>query len=387
MIELVKPYGSDIIKPLLLTGNCLSETIKRVNQLPTVLLSDRELGDVIMLGIGAFTPLSGFMGYDDWYHVCTSMKLANGLFWPIPITLSVNIDNAATLKLGDEIALVADGQRVAIMTITEKYTINKLLECHKIFATDDMHHPGVKMVLKQGDINIAGPINVLIPGISQDKYASFMITPLQMRQLFKERGWQKICAFQTRNPLHRAHEYLIKIALEVSDGVLLHSILGKVCDEDIPGYICVEAIKALIDKYFVKNRLIQAGIPLSMRYGGPREALLHALCRQNYGCSHIIIGRDHAGIGHYYPTDASQRIFDEIPQNSLQIQALKLDWAFWCMGCDGMATTRTCPHNDKYRIRFSGTQLRDSLYHGKKIPKHFSRPEVVAILKKYYAGK
>jgi len=388
MSTLVNPHGSEVLKPLLLQGAALTEEKKRAQTLPAIRISSREAGDLIMLGIGGFTPLDGFMNHADWKGVCDEMKTASGLFWPIPITLSTDTSTAASVKVGGEVALV-DGESneiLATMKVTEKYSIDKAHECQKVYKTADAEHPGVKMVMEQGEVNLAGPVKVLSQGGFPEKYGDQFLTPAQTRELFKSKGWTAVAAFQTRNPMHRSHEYLAKVAIEICDGVLIHSLLGKLKPGDIPAEVRSDAIAVLIDKYFVKNTVIQAGYPLDMRYAGPREALLHALFRQNYGCSHLIVGRDHAGVGSYYGPFDAQHIFDEIPKNALETKPLKIDWTFWCYQCGGMASSRTCPHEEKERLLLSGTKLRKMLSEGSDVPAEFSRPEVLAVLREYYAG-
>ncbi len=388
MTGLVKPHGSDQLKPLLLQGSERQRELERAVTLPRVKLASREAGDLIMLGIGGFTPLEGFMGRADWQGVCDDMTMANGLFWPIPVTLSVSAEQASSLLLDTDVALV-DGETdevMGTMTITEKYSIDKAHECLQVFRTTDEAHPGVKMVMAQGEINLAGPVRVLSEGEFPIKYAGIYMTPAQTRALFQEKGWSTVVAFQTRNPMHRSHEYLAKIAIEICDGVLVHSLLGKLKPGDIPAEVRQEAIGALIDNYFVKNTVVQSGYPLDMRYAGPREALLHALFRQNYGCSHLIVGRDHAGVGDYYGPFDAHHIFDEIAEDALETKPLKIDWTFWCNKCGTMSSMRTCPHGAADRVLVSGTKLRKALSEGGEVADNFSRPEVLDILRKYYAG-
>ncbi|MGE5338690.1 MAG: sulfate adenylyltransferase [Gemmatimonadota bacterium] len=388
MSRLVDPHGGGALKPLLLEGNARAEALARARTLPKLRVSSRERGDLIMLGIGGFTPLDGFMTQGDWQRVCDGMKLANGLFWPIPITLSASTEDATRFHTGDEIALIdPDSDEVlALMRVSEKYAINKKHECMMVFRTADPEHPGVKMVMEQGEVNIAGKVQVLSTGGFPEKYGALFMTPKQTRALFEELGWNQIAAFQTRNPMHRSHEYLAKVAIEVCDGVLVHSLLGHLKPGDIPADVRTQAIGTLIDRYFVKKTVVQAGYPLDMRYAGPREALLHALFRQNYGCSHLIVGRDHAGVGNYYGPFDAHHVFDEIPAGALQTKALKIDWTFWCYQCGGMASARTCPHDDKDRLLVSGTKLRKWLSEGAEVPAEFSRPEVLKILRQYYEG-
>jgi sulfate adenylyltransferase len=271
------------------------------------------------------------------------------------------------------------------MRVTEKYAIDKEHECATVFHTTDPAHPGVALVMAQGEYNLAGPVKVLSTGGFPEKYGELFMTPMQTRALFTQLGWSKVAAFQTRNPMHRSHEYLAKVAIEVCDGVLIHSLLGAVKPGDIPAEVRTKAIAALTANYFVGKTVVQAGYPLDMRYAGPREALLHALFRQNYGCSHLIVGRDHAGVGSYYGPFEAHHIFDTIPRDALQTLPLKIDVSFWCYRCGGMASGRTCPHGDADRLQVSGTQLRQWLSEGHEVPEEFSRPEVLQILREHYA--
>jgi len=386
-MALVNPHGGGGLRPLLLTGEGLAAEKRRALSLPRVRVSSREKGDIIMLGIAGFTPLKGFMTHADWEGVCDGMKTAGGVFWPIPITLSTDKSAADPIRIGQDIALADpdNGVLIATMTVTEKYVIDKAHECATVFRTTDVAHPGVKLVMEQADVNLAGPIKVLSTCGFADKYGPLFMTPAETRALFTSLGWSKIAAFQTRNPMHRSHEYLAKVAIEVCDGVLLHSLLGVLKPGDIPAEVRTSAIATLAEKYFVKKTVVQAGYPLDMRYAGPREALLHALFRQNYGCSHQIVGRDHAGVGSYYGPFDSHHIFDQIPKGALETQPIKIGVAFWCYKCGGMASGRTCPHDDGDRLQVSGTQLRKSLSEGAVVPPEFSRPEVVAILRAYFA--
>jgi sulfate adenylyltransferase len=388
MAGLVSPHGGKGLRPLLLEGEALGVERECARTLPRLAVSSREKGDLIMLGIGGFTPLEGFMTHADWQGVCDGYRMANGLFWPIPITLSCATQAAANFKTGSEIALVdADGgDLLATMKVTETYAINKAHECATVFRTADPEHPGVRMVMEQGDVNLAGPVKVLSDGGFRAAYGDLFMTPAQTRAAFAELGWSKVAAFQTRNPMHRSHEYLAKVAIETCDGVLVHSLLGNLKPGDIPADVRTRAIAALVEKYFVRKTVVQSGYPLDMRYAGPREALLHALFRQNYGCSHQIVGRDHAGVGSYYGPFDAHHVFDEIPKGALETQPLKIDWTFWCYRCGGMASARTCPHGDADRLLVSGTKLRKWLSEGSPVPPEFSRPEVLEILREYYAG-
>jgi sulfate adenylyltransferase len=370
------------------TGAILAAGRERALQLPRIRVSSREKGDLIMLGIGGFTPLEGFMGKADWQSVCDRMHTAAGVFWPIPITLSTDAATADSIEPPAEVALVDpdDDGILAILEVTEKYAIDKQHECRQVFRTVDEAHPGVQMVMRQGEVNLAGPLCVLSDGGFKAKYGALFMTPAETRAEFGRLGWSRVAAFQTRNPMHRSHEYLAKIAIEICDGVLVHSLLGNLKPGDIPADVRTRAIGALIDRYFVPKTVVQAGYPLDMRYAGPREALLHAVFRQNYGCAYQILGRDHAGVGSYYGPFDAHRIFEEIPAGALQIEPLKIDWTFWCYQCGAMASARTCPHEEKDRLLVSGTKLRKWLSANEPVPAEFSRPEVLDILREYYAG-
>ncbi|MHB1871944.1 MAG: sulfate adenylyltransferase [Steroidobacteraceae bacterium] len=388
MSRLVPPHGSASVKPLLLPPGERTEALKRAERLRKVPLDSRAVSDVLMLAMGAYTPLDGFMGHDDWRGSCLEMKLASGLFWPIPITLPVERDLAERIAVQDEVALMEaeSGELLAIMEVQEKYRIDKALEAEHVYRTTDAKHPGVAKVLHQGEVNLAGRVMALSEGEYPQRYPDLYIRPVDSRALFADKGWSRVAAFQTRNPMHRSHEYLVKIAIEVLDGVFIHQVLGKLKPGDIPAEVRTRAVRAMVDHYFRPETVIPAGYPIEMRYAGPREALLHALIRQNFGCSHLIVGRDHAGVGSYYgPFDAHQ-IFDQLWDGALQTQALKIDVTFYCRRCAGMATARTCPHDAQYHIAISGTRQREMLSTGIEIPPEFSRPEVVAILREYYAS-
>ena len=388
MSKLVSPHGSTKLRPLLLEGAARDAEFARAESLPAVELSSREAGDVVMMGIGGFTPLAGFMDHADWRGVCDGMRMANGVFWPIPITLSVASAAAEAIEEGGDVALMDPETRqpLATMTVTEKYAIDKEHECRTIFKTTDVDHPGVRMVMDQGEVNLGGHMRVLSTSYFGKEYGRLFLTPAETRAMFEERDWSKVAAFQTRNPMHRSHEYLAKIGIEVGDGVLIHSLLGRLKPGDIPASVRARTIDTLIENYFVENTVIHAGYPLDMRYAGPREALLHALFRQNYGCSEQLIGRDHAGVGDYYGPFDAHHIFDEIPADALETRPLKIDWTFWCYRCDGMASMRTCQCGPEHRLLLSGTKLRKILSEGEEVPDKFSRPEVLAILREYYQG-
>ena len=402
MSKLVPPHGKERkLKPLLLEGDELKAEVEKAKTLKKVPMTSREASDVLMLGIGAFTPLEGFMGYDDWKGVCDKYLTADGTFWPIPITLSATKELADSIDLNAEVALVdvENDDILATMKVTEKYTIDKVHECKAVFGTDDAEgHPGVQKVMAQEEINLAGPIKVLGESFYPAEFGDLYQTPAQSRAMFEERGWDTVAALQLRNPMHNSHAYLAWIAIEVCDGVYIHQLVGKLKEGDIPADVRVDAIQALVDNYFRKERVLQGGYPMEMRYAGPREALLHACFRQNYGCSHLIVGRDHAGVGDYYGPFDAQKIFLEIPEGSLELKPLPLDWTFYCYECGTMASMKTCPHDEKAvidedgnyvsgaRLLLSGTMLRKMLSEDKPVPAEFSKPEVIKILKAYYAS-
>jgi sulfate adenylyltransferase len=400
MSKLVPPHGSPELKPLLLEGQAKTEEIKKAQRLKKIPLTSRETGDLIMLGIGAFTPLDGFMGKEDWKSCCDNYTLPSkkNLFWPIPITLSTEEGLAKTIALGEEVALwdVETDSLVGTMKVTEKYTIDKAHECKQVFRTIDPKHPGVEKVMAQAGVNLAGPVKVLSETFFPEEFKGIYQHPKDARKIFADRGWSTVAALQLRNPMHNSHAYLAWTAIEVCDGAYIHQLLGKLKPGDIPADVRVKAIDALVNKYFRKERVVQGGYPMEMRYAGPREALLHALFRQNYGCSHLIVGRDHAGVGDYYGPFDAQKIFNEIPLGAMAIQPLCMDWTFYCYECKSMASMKTCPHESKAviddngnykggaRLLLSGTLLRKLMSEGKPVPAEFSRPEVIAILKQYY---
>ncbi len=388
MTGLVPPHGGRDLRPLQLASDARAEEQRRAQTLRKLRITSREKGDVVMLGIGGFTPLAGFMTHADWQDVCDEMRTSEGLFWPIPITLSAHRAAADSIAVGEDVALVNpdDDALLAVISVTEKYRIDKAHECLSVFKTVDTDHPGVRMVMEQREVNLAGPIRVLGDGGFKSKYGALFKTPAETRAAFQRLGWSRVAAFQTRNPMHRSHEYLVKVAIEVCDGVLIHSLLGNLKPGDIPAEVRTRAIGVLIEKYFRAGTVLQAGYPLDMRYAGPREALLHAVFRQNYGCAYQILGRDHAGVGNYYGPFDAHRIFDEIPRDALAIRPMRIDWTFWCYKCEGMASARICPHDDADRLLVSGTKLRKWLSEGSPVPPEFSRPEVLDVLRAYYAS-
>jgi sulfate adenylyltransferase len=403
-MALVPPHGGKGLVCCLLQGAELAAEQKKAAGLKKIDISPRAKGDLIMMGIGGFSPLNGFMTKADWKSVCENFTLADGTFWPVPVTLESDVE----VKVGEEIALFEPkkGVFMATMKVTEVYEMteaDKKWECEKIFRGQGEEsvgdkfweiapkdHPGVIMVMAQKKFNIAGPVKVLSEGDYRDRFPGCYMSPAEARATFEEKGWSKVAALQLRNPMHRSHEYLAKIAVEVCDGVFIHSLVGNLKPGDIPAEVRIKCIDALIDKYFVKANVVQGGYPLDMRYAGPREGLLHATFRQNYGVSDMLIGRDHAGVGDFYGLFEAQEIFDRVPKNlgagkDLITQPMKIDWTFYCYKCDGMASLRTCPHSKDDRVVLSGTKLRKALSEGAEVVDHFGRDEVLVILREYYS--
>jgi sulfate adenylyltransferase len=411
MSKLVPPHGGKGLVIRLLEGAAKEAELKKAAGLKKVEITAQEKGDLIMIGIGGFSPLDGFMTKADWKSVVEKMMLADGTFWPVPVMLAVTPEDGAAIKAGDEICLERKGEVFATMKVTEKFELteaDKKWESEVVYkgAGDDSaddkfwkvaldDHPGVKMVMERKPVCLAGPVNVLSEGEYPTKYKGVYLRPAETRAIFDERGWANVAALQLRNPMHRSHEFLCKIAVEVCDGVIIHSLIGNLKPGDIPAEVRVKCIDTLVKHYFVEKNVVQGGYPLDMRYAGPREALLHATFRQNYGVNKMIIGRDHAGVGDFYGMFEAQEIFDRIPYadceapkpgQALLCQALKIDWTFYCYKCDGMASLRTCPHTKEDRVILSGTKLRKMLSEGGEIPDHFGREEVLAILREYYEG-
>ena len=419
MSRLVDPHGGGALKPLLAPEPERAAGLERARSLKRVPISSREASDLLMLAMGAYTPLDGFMGHDDWRGACVDMRLADGVFWPIPITLSCEPSLAGSIGPGEEVALVdAESDEVlGALTVAEKYAIDRELECTSVFRTTDPAHPGVEKVMAQPEVNLAGPVVAFGEGHYPETYRGLYLRPDETRALFREKGWSRVAAFQTRNPMHRSHEFLAKVAIEVCDGVLIHQVVGALKPGDIPADVRVEAIDRLVENHFAPGTAIQAGYPIEMRYAGPREALLHALFRQNFGCSHLVVGRDHAGVGDYYGPFDAHDVFDELGADDLEIRPLKIDVTFYCHKCAGMATGRTCydpgagdppdeaariafaaevatgaaeprpcPHGPEARLSVSGTRLREMFANRETVPEEFSRREVLEVLQAYYDG-
>ncbi|MCC3411479.1 MAG: sulfate adenylyltransferase [Microcoleus sp. PH2017_29_MFU_D_A] len=377
----IAPHGGILVNRIA-TLDQRQEFFDKAESLPRVQLSDRSISDLQMIAIGAFSPLKGFMVEADYRSVVKEMRLSNGLPWSIPITLSVSEAVADTLTEGTLVRLDSPaGEFAGILELAEKYRYSKEEEALNVYRTDDLKHPGVQVVDQSGPVNLAGEVWLLERELDA-RFPQYQIDPAKSRILFKEKGWKTIVGFQTRNPIHRAHEYIQKCALETVDGLFLHPLVGTTKDDDIPADVRMRCYEILLDKYYPKDRVILAINPAAMRYAGPREAIFHALIRKNYGCTHFIVGRDHAGVGDYYGTFDAQHIFDEFEPSELGIVPMKFEHAFYCKVTEQMGTTKTSPSTPEQRVHLSGTKVREMLRAGKLPPPQFSRPEVAAELAK-----
>ena len=384
-MSLVQPHGGTLINRTA-QGAEREALLQSAANLPTITLNAREEADLELIANGAFSPLEGFLGEADYLSVRDNKRLANGLVWSIPITLSVSEEEKNNLKVGEDIALNGrDGRLLAILHLAEIYTYDKEKEAEQVYRTTEDKHPGVAALYAQKDVLLGGKITLL--NKVSEAFGKYRFTPAQLRALFAEKGWSRIVAFQTRNPIHRAHEYLTKTALESVDGLLVHPIVGETKSDDIPADVRIEAYEALLSNYYPTNRTQLAGLPAAMRYAGPREAIFHALIRKNYGASHFIVGRDHAGVGTYYGTYDAQKIFSKFTAEEIGINLFFFENTFYCQGCGGMASLKTCPHDTAQHVSLSGTKVREMLVNGEIPPVEFTRPEVAQILIDAYRAK
>jgi sulfate adenylyltransferase len=376
--ETIPPHGGKLID-LVLPGDQAAAESEEAQNLPKVEVGDREMSDLEMLAVGALSPLTGFVGERDYHSILETMHLEDGLPWTIPVTLSVDADGAKRLGGAAKIALMSEGRPAATMQVEQIYQRDREKEAQSVFGTTDTEHPGVAALHAAGDYVVAGPIQVIaLP--SHDTFLQYRLKPADTRQSFSDRGWKRVVGFQTRNPVHRAHEYLQKCAMEIVDGLLLHPLVGATKSDDVPADVRMRCYEILFENYYPRDRAMISVFPAAMRYAGPKEAIWHAIARKNYGCTHFIVGRDHAGVGSYYGTYDAQKIFEEFDPDELGITPLFFEHSFWCNKCEGMGSPKTCPHGEEDRVSLSGTKVREMLRSGTKPPQEFSRPEVAQIL-------
>src|ERR671917_1315141 len=378
------PHGGTLVNRRAPEGE-RGERRQRAEELRKVALGPRTLSDLEMISTGVFSPLAGFMVREDYESVVDGMRLASGLVWSMPITLPVSEDGAGSV--GEEIALTADGQVVATMFVEDRYSYDKEREAREVYRTTDQDHPGVANLQRQGDVLLGGEVTLLVSELGARPFPRYYYEPAELRRLLAEKGWKKVVGFQTRNPVHRAHEYIQKSALETVDGLLLNPLVGETKSDDISAAVRMKSYEVVLDRYYPTNRTVLAVFPAAMRYAGPREAVFHAMCRKNYGCTHFIVGRDHAGVGSYYGTYDAQHIFDEFEPGELGIEPLKFEHSFWCKLTGGMATAKTSPSGAEDPVFLSGTEVREMLGNGQRPPEEFSRPEVADVLIEAYAGE
>ena len=377
-MRLIRPHGGDLVNREI-TGPERERLIQAAHNMPALRLNAREISDLEMIANGAFSPLEGFLDPSDYSSVCVNMRLANGVAWPIPITLSITDEQASELQAFQDLALYQGDHLLGILHLAEKYRYDKEREAELVYRTTDSAHPGVRALYNQGDWLLGGKISLL--NRSRDlTFPKYRRDPAETRALFQERGWRREVAFQTRNPVHRAHEYIQKCALEIADGLLLHPLVGETKGDDLPAAVRMDSYEAILDRYYPPARTILSIMPAAMRYAGPREAVFHALIRKNYGCSHFVVGRDHAGVGNYYGSYDAHYIFDEFEPEELGVTPLFFEHTFYCRSCGGMASSKTCPHEITEHVTLSGTKVREMLSAGLVPPVEFTRPEVARVL-------
>ncbi|HEX6009174.1 MAG TPA: sulfate adenylyltransferase [Actinomycetota bacterium] len=376
----IAPHGGTLVD-LLVSERDRDKLADEARNFPKLTVNERELSDLEMLSIGALSPLKGFQGKAEYDSILDSMHLPNGLPWTIPVTLSLTDEEAKRIGGTEAVTLVPGetAEPLAILEVDEVFKREREREAQAVFGTQDLAHPGVKALNDAGDLCAAGELRVLrLP--EHEDFSQYRLTPAETRAEFTRRGWRTVVGFQTRNPIHRAHEYLQKCALEIVDGLLVHPLVGATKGDDVPADVRMRCYEALFDGYYPKDRAMVTVFPAAMRYAGPKEAIWHAIARKNYGCTHFIVGRDHAGVGDYYGTYDAQRIFERFDPGELGITPLMFEHSFWCNRCEGMASPKTCPHGDEDRVSLSGTKVREMLRAGERPPPEFSRPDVADIL-------
>jgi len=384
----IEPHSGELVDRLA-PEEQRDELLSRAEGFTKIILGPRALSDLEMISTGVFSPLTGFMVSEDYESVIETMRLKNGLVWSLPITLPVSEEEANDVRVGEEIALAdGTGRILATMIVEDRYSYDKEHEAQEVFGTTNAEHPGVAAVYRQKDILLGGEVTLLVDDPNPKPFPEYHYGPRELRKVFAEKGWKRVVGFQTRNPVHRSHEYIQKSALEIVDGLLLNPLVGETRSEDIPADVRMRSYETILDRYYPKDRTLLAVFPAAMRYGGPREAIFHAICRKNYGCSHFIVGRDHAGPGKdskgnpFYGDYEAQHIFDEFDEDEIGLTPLFFEHAFFCLECQGMGTTKTCPHDSEHHVFISGTKVREMLSKGEYPPPEFSRPEVIEVLMK-----
>ena len=380
--EAIAPHGGTLVD-LFVTGKEREGWVEKCSFLPVINLSEPEIADFELLCTGAYSPLTGFMSAADYRSVVWDSRLASGLIWPLPITCAVDAEVAESLRREEAASLRGRGELLGVLLIEDVYRADKEEEARLVYRTTDVNHPGVRALYAKGDFYVGGRI-VALEAPAHKRFGEARLSPVQTRSVFRERGWRSIVAFQTRNPIHRAHEYIQKCALEMVDGLFLHPLVGETTEEDVPADIRMRCYRAILDKYYPSDRTLLAVFPAAMRYAGPREAVFHALVRKNYGCTHFIVGRDHAGIGHYYGSFDAQHIFHDYPREEIGITPMFFDYTFYCSACGNIASAKTCPHNSSTRVFLSGSKVRGMLSSGEELPLEFTRAEVAAVLREAY---
>jgi sulfate adenylyltransferase len=382
----IEPHGGELVDRLAPEED-RDELLRRAEGLTKINLGPRALSDLEMISTGVFSPLTGFMVSEDYESVVEKMRLKNGLVWSLPITLPVSEEEAEDIRVGEEVALAdGTGRVLATMIVEDRYSYDKEHEAKQVFGTTNDEHPGVAAVYRQKDVLLGGEVTLLVEDPNPKPFPEYHYTPHELRQAFAEKGWKRVVGFQTRNPVHRSHEYIQKSALEITDGLLLNPLVGETRSADIPADVRMRSYEVILEKYYPKDRTMLAVFPAAMRYGGPREAIFHAICRKNYGCTHFIVGRDHAGPGKdsqgnpFYGDYDAQHIFDEFEDDDIGLTPLFFEHAFFCLECQGMGTTKTCPHGSEHHVFISGTKVREMLSNGEYPPPEFSRPEVIEVL-------